>query len=66
MSTDPKAQAATETYLVHVLETSVPPRHASEFNVTAAAQDYHGSTGSWNVQDADARTIEELLSRHAR
>lgn len=66
MNEDPQALAAVETYLVRVLETSDPPRDASEFNVTAAAHDYHASTGSWQIQDADPATVEALLVRHAR
>lgn len=66
MNHDPKALAEAETYLIHVLETSTPPRNASEFNITAAAEEYRSTTGSWNVGQADARTVEELLARHAR
>lgn len=66
MNDDPQALAAAETYLVHVLETSDPPREASEFNITAAAKDYHASTGTWQVHEADPSSVEDLLARHAR
>lgn len=66
MNDDPRALAAAETYLVRVLETSDPPRDADEFNVTAAAQDYRATTGSWEIDQADPSTVEELLARHAR
>lgn len=66
MDHDPQALADAETYLIHVLENSTPPREASEFNVTAAAEDYHASTGDWNMRQADPGTVEELLARHAR
>ncbi len=66
MDRDPHALAEAETYLIHVLETSDPPRDASEFNITAAVKDYHASAGDWDIRQADQATVEELLARHAR
>lgn len=66
MDHDPRALADAENHLIHVLHTSSPPRDASEFNITAAAKDYHATAGSWDVHKADAGTVEELLARHAR
>ena len=43
---DPQALADAETHLIHVLETSNPPRDASGFKITEAAQDYHDTTGA--------------------
>jgi hypothetical protein len=63
---DAQALAETETHLIHVLEHSDPPRDASRFNVTAAARELHDRTGGWNVRDADARTVEDVLARHAK
>lgn len=66
MNHDPRALADAENYLIHFLESSTPPREASEFNITAAATDYHATTGDWNIGGADRDTVEELLARHAR
>lgn len=63
---DPKALADAETYLVHVLESSDPPRDANAFNITQAAQDYHDTTGNWDIRQAEPRVAEELLARHAK
>ncbi|GGG41751.1 hypothetical protein GCM10011374_00120 [Kocuria dechangensis] len=63
---DPQALAETETHLIHVLEHSDPPRDASRFNVTAAALELHDRTGGWTVRDADTRTVEDVLARHAK
>ncbi|QCU78040.1 hypothetical protein E7744_07460 [Citricoccus sp. SGAir0253] len=63
---DPHALAEAETYLVHVLETSTPPRDAAAFNLTAAATDFHETTGSWDLRQAGPDAVEELLARHAR
>lgn len=61
---DPEALADAETYLIHVLETSTPPREASHYNITQAAEDYHETTGNWDIRQAELQTVEELLARH--
>lgn len=66
MDHDPHALADAENHLIQVLHSSNPPRDASEFNITAAAKDYHGTAGSWDIAQADPDTVEELLARHAR
>lgn len=63
---DPQALAETETHLIHVLEHSDPPRDAHRFNVTGAALELHDRLGGWNLRDADSRTVEEVLARHAK
>lgn len=66
MNYDPRALADAENYLIDVLESSNPPRDASVFNITAAAQEYHATAGDWNIGQAGQDTVEELLARHAR
>lgn len=66
MDHDPHALASAENYLIHVLDTSVPARNASEFNITAAAKEHHATAGTWDIGQADRSTVEELLARHAR
>ncbi|WP_122263757.1 hypothetical protein [Ornithinimicrobium cerasi] len=66
MDYDPHALADAENHLIQVLHTSSPPRDAGEFNVTAAAKDYHATAGTWDIDQADLDTVEELLARHAR
>jgi hypothetical protein len=61
---DPQALARAETHLIHVLEQSDPPRDASRYNVTAAAQDYHERTGSWDIGEADPELVEQVLAEH--
>lgn len=61
---DPQALAQAETHLIHVLEHADPPRDASRYNVTAAAQDYHDRTGNWGIQDADPELVEQVLADH--
>jgi len=63
---DPQALADAETHLIRVLETSTPPRDASAFKITEAAQDYHDTTGNWDLRGADPGVVEELLARHAK
>lgn len=63
---DPQALADAETYLIHVLEHSDPPRDAEMFNITEAARDYHDTTGDWDIRRAEHGTVEELLARHAK
>ncbi|MDI3329747.1 MAG: hypothetical protein QJR09_03285 [Micrococcus sp.] len=63
---DPQALADAETYLIHVLETSDPPRDADLYHITQAAQDYHSSTGTWDLHSAEPEEVEELLARHAK
>lgn len=62
MNYDPQALADAETYL----ENSNPRRDASMFEITEAAQDFHASTGGWDVAGASAHSIEDLLARHAK
>ncbi|MDR7375229.1 hypothetical protein J2X28_002228 [Kocuria rhizophila] len=66
MNYDPQALADAETYLVNFLENSNPRRDASMFEITEAAQDFHASTGGWDVAGASAHSIEDLLARHAK
>ena len=61
---DPQALAQAENHLIQVLEHSDPPRDVSRFNVTAAAQEYHERTGSWDIRGADPEVVEEVLARH--
>ena len=61
---DPQALARAETHLLHVLEHSDPPRDASRYNVTAAAQAYHERTGNWDVREADPGLVEQVLADH--
>jgi hypothetical protein len=65
MDHDPHALAEAENYLLQVLERSDPPRSASEFNITQAAQEYHSTAGDWDIAQADPDTVEQLLARHA-
>ena len=61
---DSQALAQAETDLIHVLEHSDPPRDAASFNVTEAARDFHETTGSWDVRNADSETVEAVLAKH--
>lgn len=61
---DPQALAQAETDLIHVLEHSDPPRDAARFNVTAAAREFHETTGGWDVRSADSETVEAVLAKH--
>ncbi|GAA1745302.1 hypothetical protein [Kocuria aegyptia] len=61
---DPQALAQAETYLLHVLEHSDPPRDASRYNVTAAARAYHDRTGNWDVRGGDPELVEQVLAEH--
>jgi hypothetical protein len=63
---DPQALAEAETYLIHVLETSDPPRDSNRFHITQAAHEYHATTGTWDLRSAGPREVEELLARHAK
>lgn len=66
MHDDPKALADAETYLIHVLENSNPRRDAGLYNITDAAEDYHATTGDWDIRQADPQVVEDLLARHAK
>lgn len=66
MEYDPQALADAETYLIQYLLHSDPPRDASLFELTDAAQDHHNTTGSWDLHNADAKTVEDLLARHGK
>jgi hypothetical protein len=61
-----QALADAETYLANVLEGSDPPRDASRYSITEAAQDYHDTTESWDLDSADPQVLEDLLARHAK
>ena len=63
---DPKALADTETYLIDVLEHSDPRREASAYHITRAAQDFHDTSGGWDIRSADPGTVEDVLARHAK
>ena len=63
---DPQALATAETYLIHMLESSDPPREASGFKITEAAQEFHDTTGNWDLRSADLNVVVELLGRHAK
>lgn len=63
---DPQALADAETHLIHVLETSDPPRDTELYRITEAAQDYHDITGNWDIRQADLGSVEEVLARHAK
>lgn len=66
MNYDPQALAGAETYLVNFLENSDPRRDASSFKITEAAQDFHDTTGGWDVAGAGPQVVEELLTRHGK
>lgn len=66
MDDDPQALADAETYLANVLKSSDPPRDASRYSITQAAQDYHDTTESWDLHTAEPQVIEDLLARHAK
>lgn len=63
---DPQALAEAETYLISVLENSNPPRDVTKFDITAAARDFHDTTGGWDVKGADQNLIEDVLTRHGK
>lgn len=66
MKYDSHALADAETYLIHVLESSDPPRDAGLYEITEAAKDYHDTTGNWDIRDADLDLVEEILARHGK
>lgn len=66
MNSDPQALAAAETYLVNFLDNSNPRRDAGLYEITDAAQEFHATTGGWDVASADTQTVEDLLARHAK
>lgn len=66
MNDDPQALGNAETYLINVLEGANPRRDASGYNITAAAQDFHDTAGSWDLAAADPQSLEDLLGRHAK
>lgn len=63
---DQQALADAETYLIEVLETSDPPRNPALYNITEAAEEYHNTTGDWEIRQASRDTVEGLLLRHAK
>lgn len=63
---DPAGLASAETYLIHVLKTSTPPRAAAAFDVTGAAQEFRAQHGTWDLEGAGLDAVEELLAKHAR
>lgn len=63
---EPQALAEAETYLIHVLETSNPPRDVSKFDITAAARDFHEITSGWDVRGAETAVVEDVLTRHGK
>jgi hypothetical protein len=62
----PQALADAETYLANVLEASDPPRDASRYSITEAAQDYHDTTGTWDLDSAEPQVLKDLLARHTK
>lgn len=61
-----QSQIDAEKYLIETLVNSDPPRDPSSCNITAAAQEYYDTTGSWDLEQADEATVEQLLARHLK
>lgn len=63
---EPQALASTETYLIHVLENSNPPRDVSHFDITAAAKEFYDTTGGWDIESAETSVVEDVLTHNGK
>lgn len=63
---DLHALADAETFLVRLLNTSVPPRDPGSYELTDVAEEFHAKHGTYDLAGADADELEELLARHMK